>query len=76
VPHIINELLGREMVTAPPLDTPSPQPLAGGGGARCQRCDQCTPGPPSVRASVAVAREPTEVRVLLSTSPKLVTRSS
>jgi hypothetical protein len=84
VPHVVEELLGREVVAPPPTFPPSstpplpsfkdiPCPLAMGGKV-VEECPMvvCTPSPPSVRVSVVV-HQPATVQVLVSPSQVLET---
>jgi hypothetical protein len=75
VPHVVEELLGREVVAPPPLPSfkDIPCPLAMGGKV-VEECPMvvCTPSPPSVRVSVVV-HQPATVQVLVSPSQVLET---
>jgi hypothetical protein len=74
VPHVIEELLGREVVAPPPpLVEDIPCPLAMGGKV-VEECPMviCTPSPPSVRVSVVVHQLAT-AQVLVSPSQVLET---
>jgi hypothetical protein len=57
VPHVVEELLGRELIASPPSteDIPSP-PAVGGGGRVAEACPvvTCASSPPSVRALVVI----------------------
>jgi hypothetical protein len=77
VPHIIDELLGRELVAPPPLTVviPSP-PSVEGRAVEGRSVAVYAHDPPSVGASVMVVHEPTDAHVLLPPSQVSVTRSS
>jgi hypothetical protein len=74
VPHVVEELLGREVVAPPPPPSVEdiPCPLAMGG--KVVECPMviCTPSPPSVRVSVVVHQLAT-AQVLVSPSQVLET---
>jgi hypothetical protein len=77
VPHIIDELLGRELVTPPPSTEviPSPSSVEGRVVEGCSVAI-CAHGPPSVGASVMVVHKLTDAHVLLPPSQVLLTRPS
>jgi hypothetical protein len=74
VPHIVEELIGREMVAAPPLEKDFPSSLTTGDKVAEVRSRVICP--PSVGASVVVVCEPTEAQVFLSPSQESIARSS